>query len=266
MDTSRISTCTYPMREREIDYALRVCAEAGFKKADVWGRAPHFSEDQSQCDWPALKQTAAELGIAVANLGTYPGSFFIAATDVQREAEMCKMKAAIEGAAYFGARSIRVSPGHGEDPAIVDRVTPYFIEAAAYAAEKNVYLGMENHRGSIAGNPQVVAELCRNVNSPHFGVIYEPCNLLAIEVDYKQALDTLGDWVVHTHIKDGTWESGEYQRVHLGDGDVDFVWVVEQLEAAGYEGDYALEYEVGNIEPVETGMSKWYDRFTAAFN
>jgi len=125
---------------------------------------------------------------------------------------------------------------------------------------------MENHRGSIAGNPQVVAELCRNVNSPHFGVIYEPCNLLAIEVDYKQALDTLGDWVVHTHIKDGTWESGEYQRVHLGDGDVDFVWVVEQLEAAGYEGDYALEYEVGNIEPVETGMSKWYDRFTAAFN
>jgi len=74
MDTSRISTCTYPMREREIDYALRVCAEAGFKKADVWGRAPHFSEDQSQCDWPALKQTAAELGIAVANLGTYPPS------------------------------------------------------------------------------------------------------------------------------------------------------------------------------------------------
>ncbi len=266
MDMSRVSTCTYPLREREIDYALEVCAEAGFKKADVWGRAPHFSEDQSLCDWPALKQISADLGIAVANLGTYPGNFFIAATENERQAEMGKMKAAIEGAAYFGARSIRVMPGHGEDPAIVDEVTSYFIEAAAYAAERGVYLGMENHAGSIAGNPEVVLRLCQNVNSPHFGVLYEPCNLHHGGVDYKAALDVFGDWVTHCHIKDGVIRDGQFSKTHLGDGDVDFVWVVENMEAAGYEGDYALEYEVADIEPCETGMKKWYDRFAEAFN
>ncbi|MFO7945477.1 MAG: sugar phosphate isomerase/epimerase family protein [Armatimonadota bacterium] len=264
MDLSRISTCTYPLREEEIDVALKTVAEAGFQKADVWGRMPHFSEDQFLCDWEQLARLSEELGVQVANLGTYPGRFFIAETEQQRQAELGKMQAAIEAASYFGSRSIRVMPGHGEDPSIVEKVTPYFIESARYAKSKGVYLGMENHAGSIAGDPELALHLCENVGNDHFGVLYEPCNLMAGGQDYKEALDVFGDRVVHCHIKDGHRVDDSFSRVHLGDGDVDFVWCVQQLEAAGYDGDYALEYEVTEIEPVSTGLPKWLETFTEA--
>lgn len=264
MELSRISTCTYPLREEQIEVALRAVAEAGFERADVWGRMPHFSEDQFLCDWEALAELSEDVGVQVANLGTYPGRFFAAETEQQRRAEMGKMQAAIEAASYFGARSIRVMPGHGEDPSIIETISPYFIEAAEYAADKGIYMGMENHAGSIAGDPDLAVDLCEKVDSEYFGVLYEPCNLLAGGVDYREALDTFGDWITHCHIKDGRWEDDSFERVHLGDGDVDFAWCVQELEAGGYTGDYALEYEVTEIEPFDTGVEKWLKTFMDA--
>ena len=45
----------------------------------------------------------------------------------------------------------------------------------------------------------------------------------------------------------------------LGEGEIDFLWVYDQVEALGYTGEYALEYEVPQIEAVETGYKKWRD-------
>ena len=50
----------------------------------------------------------------------------------------------------------------------------------------------------------------------------------------------------------------------LGKGEIDCGWVVDEVEATGYKGDYALEFEVGEIEPVETGYKKWYETWKAA--
>ena len=265
MDMSRVSTCTIPMHDREIAYALQVVAEADFTKADVLGRMPHFSADQGLCDWPGMRDLSSQFGVAIANLGTYPGQFFTAGTEAQRQAELARLKATVEAAVYFSARSIRVMPGRGADAATVEQVTPYFIEGAAYAAQRGIYLGMENHAGSIAGDLQLALRLCENVNSPYFGVLYEPCNLLFGGVDYREALEVFGDWIVHCHIKDGIVHDGKSQKMHLGEGDVDFVWVVEQLDGAGYRGDYALEYELAAAEPPETGIKRWHDTFVAAF-
>jgi len=35
--------------------------------------------------------------------------------------------------------------------------------------------------------------------------------------------------------------------------------VVDALQRSGYEGDFALEYEICDIEPIETGLPKWYE-------
>ena len=43
MDITRISACSYPLREKDLDYTLKVISGAGFKKVDLLGRAPHFS-------------------------------------------------------------------------------------------------------------------------------------------------------------------------------------------------------------------------------
>lgn len=261
MDIRRISACTYPMREKPYDYALGVLADSGVYRADLWGREPHFPELPTDEQLAAIERASAATGVAIANLGTYPGGKFGSEDETEREADLHRMRVTIDAARRLGARSIRVMPGHGEDPAIIDRIAPLMARSARWAEEAGVYLGMENHRGSIAGNPRHALRLCEAVGSRHFGVLYEPCNLLHAGVDYREAFGILSDWIVHVHVKDGRRTDDGFERVHLGEGEVDPRWIVGALEGIGYEGDYALEYEIPEIEPVETGLRKWVKMF-----
>ncbi|MEW6359207.1 MAG: sugar phosphate isomerase/epimerase family protein [Planctomycetota bacterium] len=261
MDPNRVSTCSYPLREQDAEHALKVIVAAGFKKVDLWGRMPHFSADPSECDHNVLTALARNLGVKIANLGTYPGGTFSSESEAEREAGLKEMFQTIDVAAKMGARSIRVSPGKGEDGAIIDKIVPYFKKSAAYAEKKGVYLGMENHKGSIAGFPNLCLDLCEKVGSRFFGALYEPCNLMHNKQDYKEALDILKDYITHMHLKDGKWADGKFERTMLGEGDIDVGWVVENLNRIGYKGDFALEYEICDKVPIEKGLPKWLDYF-----
>lgn len=263
MELTRISSCTYPVRDLPVADALQVMATAGLTKVDLWGNLPHFSIVSTECDLEVLRAQAAERGVRIANLGTYPGSRFGSDDPMVRAAELQALRATLFAAKALGARSIRVMPGRGEDPALVDRIAPLFAEGAQVAEELGVYMGMENHAGSLAGSPEVVTRLCRAVGSRHFGVLYEPCNLMHGGVDYRQAFEVFADHVVHVHVKDGRDRGGGWERCHLGEGDIDYAWVIAALGSVGYQGDYALEYEICDIEPIQTGLPRWVEAFRA---
>lgn len=258
MKLERISACTYPIRLEPLDYTFDVVSKAGYPKVDLWGGAPNYSNDPAECDIEALGKKAEEYGLTIANLGTYPGRKL---HEVGYEAEMTEMRRAVDHAAALGSRSIRVCPGEGEDPAVVDDLIPFFKESAEYAAAKSVYLGMENHRGSIAYNPDFVMPLVTAVSSPWFGILLDPANLMFCEVDYKAAYAEFRGHVVHIHVKDSRWKDGKYERTMLGEGDVDVPWLVDALEGDGYRGDYALEFEIEKQVPVEEGLPAWLEYF-----
>jgi len=260
MEISRISACTYPVRDWPLDRTLGFFADVGFRKIDLWGGLPNYSVDPEECDHLALRDKAAAFGLTIANLGTYPGREFLADDPAVRENEAAIMRRTIDVARFLGARSIRVSPGRGEDPAIVDALVPPFRQAAAYAEKQGVCLGMENHKGSIAGLPEVCMDLVRQVNSPFFGVLYEPANLMHCGVDYREAYEVFRGAVVHVHVKDSRMRDGEYERTMLGAGDVDVAWLVDCLTADGYQGDFALEYEITEQVPIRDGLPIWFER------
>ena len=261
MELSRISTCTYPLRERPVAEALGVMARCGLKKVDLWGRPPHFSADPTQLAPETIEVAAKAAGVRIANLGTYCGGDFASDSEEVRANALDEMKATIDLAVRFGARSIRVRPGTGEDPAIIPRIAPLLRKSADYAAARGIFLGMENHGGSLAGVPDAAVRLCEAVGSKHFGVLYEPCNLLHGGVDYKAALEAFAPWIVHIHVKDGRWDGDKFQATHLGEGEIEYPWIVGRLEGLGYRGNYALEYEICEIEPIETALPRWLDCF-----
>ena len=166
-------------------------------------------------------------------------------------------RATLEAAKRLGARTIRVSPGTGKRDEI-DRLVPYFKDAAEIAERDGIWMGIENHGSELSGNPEACLEISEKIGSKHFGILYEPSNLMAANVDYKEAFDIFKDHIVHVHIKDGNYNpDGKWERCMLGDGVIDVQWVWDSVEALGYTGEYALEFEVGKIEPVESGYSKW---------
>ena len=264
MDISRASACTYAMRNNSVEYTLHVIAGAGFKKVDLWGKMPHFSIDESEYDISELMETAGSYGLQIANIGTYCGRNFSSDSKEEIQQELRDMKKTIDIAEKLGARSIRIVPGSGKRE-VLDRIVPHFKESARYAESKGVYLGFENHGGGISGDPDVCAEISEKVGSKHFGVLYEPCNLMHSGVDYKEAFAKFHQYITHMHIKDGVPQAGgKFQRTMLGDGIIDVVWVVENLNEAGYTGDFALEYEVSDIEPIETGLIKWFEYYESS--
>ena len=82
-------------------------------------------------------------------------------------------------------------------------------------------------------------------------------------VDYKEAHAAFAGCITHVHVKDSHWMGDTYERTDLGKGDVDIEWVVRALEADGYTGDYALEFEIERSIPVEVGFPAWLDYFIA---
>jgi len=103
-------------------------------------------------------------------------------------------------------------------------------------------------------------------------VNFDPANLvMVIGEDPAQSVKTLGDYIVHTHAKDGRmvkkedprvvygwFADGGIEDVHLadyfietplGDGDVDFPAYLAALDGTGYDGFLTIEREVGE-DPV----------------
>jgi len=255
MNIDRISACTYAVRTDPLDSTFGMLSRSGFRCVDLWGGLPNYSNDPGACDIAGIRKKAAAHGLRVANLGTYPGQKLL---ENGHDAEMQEMTWAIDNAVALGARSIRVHPGSGEDPGIIPSLVPFFTESARYAAGKRIFLGMENHAGSIAGNPDAVMKLVRAVNSPWFGILYEPANLMHGKVDYKAAYRAFKGSIVHIHLKDGRWVGGRYELTMLGEGDVDCAWVISTMEADGYTGHYALEFEIEGGIPIAEGLPKWF--------
>lgn len=261
MDPTRVSSCTYPVRELPVTESLAIMAAAGLHKADLWGSPPQFSLISTQVSLDDLLKWSAETGVAIANLGSYPGRAFASANPAVRETELSALKTTLLAAKALGSRSIRVIPGLGDDPGQIDRIAPYFAAGAELAEQLGVYMGMENHAGSLAGSPTDVKRLCDLVGSRFFGVLYEPANLMHGNTDYKEAFDIFSQYIVHIHIKDGTGRGSTFQRTHLGEGEIDYPWVISAMNSIGYTGDFALEYEICDLEPIETGLPKWVEYF-----
>ena len=260
MELERISCCSIPLHARPVDEALAIIREAGFKKVDLLGRMPHFDINDPTYDFPGVVSRAEKLGLRIANIGSYCGAGFSSPDPAVQEEAIADTRRVIDAAALCGARSIRTRAGHPEDPAFIDRVVDCYRRVAEYAEAKGVYMGVENHGGAISGNPELLAELFERVGSRYAGVLYEPCNLALAGVDYRAALDTLRPYVVHVHLKDCYPVQGKMRTVWLGTGMIDFRWVIGELERAGYDGDYALEYEL-DVEPPESALPKWLDWF-----
>lgn len=108
-----------------------------------------------------------------------------------------------------------------------------------------------------------------DLGSKGVAVNFDPANFVMVTGDDPvEAVYTLGDYIVHTHAKDGiklrdcnpeviyriiseeTHQGDAYQELPLGEGHVDFDRYLKALEDVGYRGFLTIEREVGT-NPVE---------------
>lgn len=89
----------------------------------------------------------------------------------------------------------------------------------------------------------------QGLNHSSLGVNFDPANMLLYgKGDPIEAIQILGPWIKHVHIKDALTSptSGEWgQEVPWGDGEVDTVDFFKAFKEIGYNGAFAIEREAG---------------------
>lgn len=147
-------------------------------------------------------------------------------------------------------------------------------EIGAYAQAQDSFFAIET-------GPETVATLkafLDSLGTRGVAVNYDPANLVMVTgEDPVQGVYTLGDYIVHTHAKDGRMlKQGDPERIYgffadggigdfrisdyfiempLGQGDVDFPRYVQALKDIGYKGFFTIEREVGDDPEVDVRVA-----------
>lgn len=87
-----------------------------------------------------------------------------------------------------------------------------------------------------------------DVDRPNLGVNFDPANMVLYgSGEPMEALQTVGDWVVSVHCKDGIGPTAVGRlgsETPLGEGEVGMEGYVNKLRAVGYDGPLIIEREI----------------------
>ena len=150
--------------------------------------------------------------------------------------------------ASLGVRWLTMHAGfiESDDAARARRLRDRLVELADAAGQRGLVLLMETGQETAAALRGFLEE----VNHPSLGVNFDPANMILYgKGDPVEAVDVLGPWIRHVHVKDarrarepGAWGS----EVPWGEGEVGGQAFLAALKRVGFADSLAIEREAGD--------------------
>lgn len=183
-----------------------------------------------------LRREAFLRGVSIS--GTAVGNTFTHPEGAARQAEIGLVRKWINHSAVMGAPHIRIFAGSAAKGVNQDEAKKFCIsaieECAKFAAEKGVFLGLENH-GGIVAEPKDLLEIVRTIDSPWVGINLDSGNFHTD--DPYRDFETCAPYAVNVQLK------SEIRRRRGSNEAADLKRFVDILRKANYQGFVALEYE-----------------------
>ncbi|MFC1637121.1 sugar phosphate isomerase/epimerase family protein, partial [Planctomycetota bacterium] len=149
------------------------------------------------CD---LKAHAFKLGLAISS--TAVGNNFSRSVSSERKREIAQVKKWIDHAYTLGAPIVRIFSGNvnkQQTPEETHRLVVEAIEECCqHAAQKGVFLGLENH-GGLTSTADGMLSIIRDVKSPWFGAWMDTGNFHGEDV-YGE-LEKIAPYTLHVQVK-----------------------------------------------------------------
>jgi sugar phosphate isomerase/epimerase len=231
-DHGRDKTAT-PAKQIDMFQFIDYCAEQGCQGAEV--TSYYFPANLSSEYLLRLKRHAFLRGIEIS--GTAVGNTFTVPAGEKRDAQIRSVKQWIDRAALLGAPHIRVFAGSADgQPGEVAKSNclAALAECAAYAGQKGVFLGIENH-GGIVAEPDELLDIIRKVKSPWVGINLDTGNFHTD--DPYRDLARCAPYAVNVQVKTEISPRGQKNSP------ADLKRLMDILREAHYQGYVALEYE-----------------------
>lgn len=216
-----------------IDY----CAQQGLGATEL--TSYYFPKDVTTDDLLSCRQQTHRLGLDIS--GTAIGNDFCLPDGPARDRQLAECRRWIDYAVIMGAPVIRIFAGRvpkgDSEELAIERCVKGINQSLDYAAEKGVFLALENH-GGITATPDQMFRIIKSVkNSPWFGVNFDSGNFRSD--DPYRDLEKIAPYAVNAQIKVAVSINGQKQPA-------DLARIVDILKAADYRGYLVLEYEESN--------------------
>lgn len=228
-------------RDKQVPEAERIdlfqfidfCASHGCAGAEL--TSYYFPPNPTREFLLRLKRHAFLSGVDIS--GTAVGNTFTPPKGPKRDAELALVKTWVDHAALLGAPHIRVFAGDaaGQPHATAKANCVETLKIALdYAAEKGVFLGVENH-GGIVAEPDELLDIVSQIDHPWLGVNLDSSNFHTKDpyADFARC----APYAVNVQIKTEIAPKGQ------GKGPADLGKFVRLLREAAYQGYVTLEYE-----------------------
>ena len=233
---------------------IEYCAKHGVDGAEL--TSYYFPPDADASVYTDCRRIAHVNGVqisgtAVANNFSYPKDA------LERPEQIAHVKQWIDYAALMGAPHIRVFAGthpKGVTPEAAEQnAIEALAEAAVYAGEKGIFLGIENH-DSIATADRLL-RIVRGVDSPWVGVNLDSGNFIADDVYAEIAASA--PYAVNVQLKTEIKHKDSKEKTPA-----DLERVVKILKETGYAGYVVLEFEEDTdpyvaVPPILEKLQKW---------
>ncbi len=240
-----------------------------------------FLDLKDSTGWSAYRSMVEDQGRSIPMLCcspdfTHPDKNF-------RQEQIDKEKHWIDMCVAFGGNFCRVLSGQRRPEVSREDGILYAVECIEaclpYAAERGVRLILENHYKDnywsfpeFAQHMDVFCDLIGRIESPHFGVNYDPSNTILAGEDPLELLEKIKDRVVTMHASDrflleGTIEDlrqeemdsmGYAQRLshgEIGQGLNNYDAIFSCLKEAGFDGWVSIEDGVDGFEQMQRSVS-----------
>jgi sugar phosphate isomerase/epimerase len=229
--------------------------------------------------WRESRKIAADLGLSIPMLCCSPD--FTHPSPVFRQEQVDREKHWIDMTAELGGTYCRVLSGQRRPELSAETGLTYAVECITecldYAADRGVMLVLENHykdnywdHPEFAQSTMMFCELVSRIESPHFGVNYDPSNAILAGENPLELLDRIKHRVVTMHASDrylieGTLDDlrrEEDQRSYaprlrhgtIGQGLNDYDAIFASLNAAGFDGWISIEDGVDGLAQLQESV------------
>lgn len=225
----------------------------GLEPRVVWGHAHGIELEATPAQRRAIKEQAAESGIALCCLAT-SCRYADPETAAQQVEETRRY---IDLAADVGIPRLRVFGGqiplNRTRQAAIDGLAQALSAVAGQAEARGVTLCLETHDDWC--DPAHVAAVMHQVDHPAVAVLWDlmhPVRVAGASMDI--AFETLQPWIRHVHFHDGTNSRDNLELRPVGQGFYDHKRALELLTAAGYDGYLSGEWI--NWEPYDVHLPR----------
>lgn len=221
--------------EMRLEDFVDYCAELNLDACEP--TSYYFPAEVSHAYLMNLKHHAFRLGLDIS--GTAIGNDFCLPDGPKRDAQLHMTREWIDHSAAMGAPVIRIFAGNvpkgDSEAAAIARCVAGINESLEYAAQKGVFLALENH-GGITATPDQMLRIVEAVEpSPWFGVNFDSGNFKTD--DPYRDLARIAPYTINAQIKVMMAPNGGKEEP------ADFARIIGILRDAGYRGYVVLEYE-----------------------